>query len=301
MISIGDKIGRWEILRDGERYYAPSGYSAARFVCRCSCGKERLVRESTLLSGESKSCGCLAAENATIRNKTHGMSSHKLYNVWKDMTRRCTDPSRKDYKHYGGRGIEVHSECCGETGIIAFIKDMESTHVEGLELERVNVNGNYNPNNCTWVTRQIQVINRRPMNSVFDTHFLTFKGKTLCISQWGAETGINSHIISDRVGKLKWSVEKALTVKPRPKRIWVICKGTKFVLSEVITNPSSFYKQARLLGLSVQQYIADILQTTSVSIEVNKKKYSIAPLANRDSLINSIKFNKEFLKVFNDH
>ena len=63
MINVGDKVGRWKVLREGEFYFAPSGrYKAKRFVCQCSCGKEKLVRESTLISGESTSCGCYSAE-----------------------------------------------------------------------------------------------------------------------------------------------------------------------------------------------------------------------------------------------
>jgi len=200
MINAGDKIGRWTVMQEGELYFAPSGrYKAKRFICQCNCGKEKLVRESTLVSGESTSCGCYSAELNSINHTTHGLSKHKLYNVWHDMVRRCTDTSRKDYKHYGGRGITICSEWLGQYGIIAFLKDMEKSFVDGLELERKDVNGNYCPENCTWVTRQIQVINRRPMNNGFDANILTFQGKTLCISQWEEETGIGRSIISNRI------------------------------------------------------------------------------------------------------
>jgi hypothetical protein len=299
MINVGDKIGRWEVLKEGELYFAPSGrYSAKRFICKCSCGKEKLVRESTLVSGESLSCGCYASEMASVRNTTHGLSTHKLYNVWHDMIRRCTDTSRKDYKHYGGRGISVCDKWLGESGILEFINDMESSYVEGLELERIDVNGNYCPENCTWETRRIQVINRRPMDGKFNANLLTFNGKTLCLSQWEDETGIPSKVISDRVGKLKWSIEKALTTKLKPKRTFVVVNGTKLILSEVIRNPPNIHAKARTLNITAHQYLADILYGISkILIEVNSIEYEITAIVDRSKSVSPSIFKEDFLKV----
>lgn len=296
MINIGDRIGRWQVLKEGELYSAPSGrYKAKRFICKCDCGTEKLVRESTLVSGESSSCGCYAGDMASIRHTTHGLSTHKLYNVWHDMVRRCTDTSRKDYKHYGGRGISICIKWLGSFGIVEFLKDMESSHVDGLELERVDVNGNYCPENCTWVTRRIQVINRRPMEGGINANFLIFQGKTLCISQWVDETGVPSKVISDRIGKLNWSIEKALTTKVRAKRITILCNGRRFLLEQVLRNSPNLYPKAKTLNIPAYQYIADILfEVSKVSIEVDKIEYEIPSLTNRSELIRQEIFKEDF-------
>lgn len=296
MINIGDKIGRWSVVAEGDPYVSPSmKYKARRFVCKCECGKEKLVRESTLASGESTSCGCYAAEQASKLLRTHGLSKHKLYNVWHDMTRRCTDPTRKDYKHYGGRGITICSDWQGENGLVNFLRDMESAYLDTLELERLDVNGNYTKDNCTWVSHREQVINRRPMNSGFDANFITFHGKTLCLSQWADETGINSSVISDRLNKLNWSIEKTLTTKSRPKRIFVIIKEKKFLLSEIIKTPTTTYAKAKNSGNAGYQYVADILSNfAELSIETGGIEYLIRPLKDRSSDLNASVFNEDF-------
>lgn len=300
MTNTGDRFGRWEVLREGELYFAPSGrYKAKRFVCQCKCGKEKLVRESTLVSGESTSCGCYSAELNSVKHTTHGLSKHKLYDVWHDMVRRCTDTSRKDYKHYGGRGITICSEWLGQYGIIAFLKDMEESFIDGLELERKDVNGNYCPENCTWVTRQIQVINRRPMYNGFDANFLTFQGKTLCLSQWEEETGIGRKIISDRVGKLEWTVEKALTSKVRPKRTVVVCNNKRFLLTEVLKHPPNVHVKAKSAGITAHQYVADILHNKAeVIIEVDGTEYNVPSILDRGMSINQEMFIVDFWNNF---
>lgn len=125
MSLVGKEIGRWSVISVGEPYHNPSNnHVATRYICRCSCGTERNVRETSLLSGDSTSCGCYRDEAAGTHAVTHGMSDNVLYGVWRDMNRRCYLPSRKDYKHYGGRGIAVAKEWQDDEGLINFINDM---------------------------------------------------------------------------------------------------------------------------------------------------------------------------------
>lgn len=298
MINIGDKFGRWEVLSEGAPYHFPStNHTALRFDCKCTCGKLKLVRASTLLSGQSTSCGCYAREQASVRVLTHGLSKHKLYGVWHGMIRRCTDGTRKDYKHYGGRGISVCARWEGDAGLVNFILDMEPTFVEGLELERKDVNGNYEPSNCTWVTRQIQVINRRPMNNSFDAHFVTHDGETLCLSQWGEKLGIHNKVLSDRIAKLKWSTEKALTTKVRAKRIYVSFNNLRFKLEDVVKHPPNLYVRAKAKEITVLQYLADIFYGGAVvSFESDKIEYNVNAITNRTESLKSNWFHKDFLK-----
>lgn len=212
-VESGETFGRWLVVSETckRRYYR----------CRCSCGNEKDIRVDSLLNGDSTSCGCFAAEKASERSSTHGLSRHKLYQTWYDMMRRCTRKSRKDYKYYGGRGIKLCERWSGDAakGFKNFLEDMENSYKEGLELDRVDVNGDYCKDNCRWVDRRIQVINRRPTGSNFDTRFITYKGKTLCLSQWSEEVGISYRVLIDRLGKLGWSVEKAFNTELRSKRL----------------------------------------------------------------------------------
>src|SRR3990167_7013059 len=110
-----------------------------------------------------------------MRGKTtHGMSKTKQYKVWAAMHGRCRNPANKDFRHYGGRGISV---CERWKSFERFIEDM-GAHQGGLELDRIDNDGNYEPNNCRWVSHFEQVNNSR------HNHFLKFEGKRLSLSQW---------------------------------------------------------------------------------------------------------------------
>jgi len=302
MNLVGKNFGRWVVDSIGEPYTFPStGYQVNRYNCTCSCGVKRLVRESTLVSGESKSCSCLANENAGNRLLTHGLSRHPVYSVWVGLQKRCFNVYSPSYKHYGGRGITVSSDWLGEDGLLKFIDDMYPTYKEGLEIERVDVNGNYCKENCTWATRREQVINRRVMGTQFDTHFLEFDGKRLCISQWADETGINASMIVDRIGKLNWSIEKALTVKPKTKSILCSKDQIQYKLDDIFKHPPNISAKASLLKIPLYQAVADILPCTfEVKFMCNKQWYSVEKNSeNSISFSNSI-FNHEFLKLLHE-
>lgn len=229
MLEKGERFGRLVVESEGAAYVSPKRKSKHRqYHCLCDCGESKLVRESSLIYKFTESCGCLQKERHKEVATTHGLSHHPLFQTWFDMNRRCYDVRRKDFVHYGGRGITVcqrwrRTEEDAESGIISFIADMYPTYTDGLELERIEVNENYSPENCTWATRREQVINRRPYGSSFDTHYIEYSGKVLCISQWADEVGIRAKVLADRLGKLGWSVERALTT-PLMKRGKQVCK-----------------------------------------------------------------------------
>lgn len=137
---------------------------------------------------------------------THGMSKTPMYKVWSAMKRRCFFSSDKGYKWYGARGIKV---CERWMEFKNFYKDM-GLCPKGLQLDRINTNGDYDPSNCRWTDPTTQGNNRR------DNHMLTYKGKTMTMAKWIRECGINKTTFIMRLRR-GWSLERAMT-KPRWNR-----------------------------------------------------------------------------------
>lgn len=125
------------------------------------------------------------------------MNDKRLYEIWKGMKRRCYDVKRKEYKNYGGRGIEVCDEWANNFSAF-YTWALENGYNNALTIERNDVNGNYEPSNCRWATKKEQANNRR------DNQFLTYNGKTQTIAQWAKELNINQNTLRNRIQK-GWS------------------------------------------------------------------------------------------------
>lgn len=128
--------------------------------CICDCGKETIVSVSKITTGWTKSCGCLGINNLNVDRYVHGMRHSRFYGTWKSMINRCENPKYVHYKDYGGRGIKVCEEWKNS---IQTFHDwcVANGHQEGLTLDRKDVNGNYEPNNCRWATLKQQANNTR--------------------------------------------------------------------------------------------------------------------------------------------
>ena len=153
----GKRFGRWIVL---EKTDNKSGKVA--WLCKCDCGTKKKIIGNSLKRGDSKSCGCLLL-SFNKEKKTHGLTKNKLYKVHNRILSRCNNKKDKGYKHYGGRGITVCDEWLDKNdGVKNFIEWAESNGYEdGLEIDRIDNDGNYEPSNCRFTTRRENVLNQR--------------------------------------------------------------------------------------------------------------------------------------------
>lgn len=203
-IKIGDVFNRWTVISEVQR----NGKSTRQFSCKCSCGSIRIVGLDRLRSGASKSCGCYKRQRTSEIRSTHGMSRTKLYFVWHSMKRRCTDSRVKEYKNYGGRGIKICEDWLDSSKFIEWA--ISSGYQKGLTIERKDNDGDYCPENCTWIPKAKQPLNAR------SNHLIAYDGKTQCIEVWARELGIAATTIRSR-HKKGLPPDKCLSQKIRGK------------------------------------------------------------------------------------
>ena len=167
---------------------------------KCDCGNEKVFFVNSVKQGNSKSCGCLKIEKATI----HGMEGTKTYKSWNAMKTRCLNKNDKGYKNYGGRGITI---CPEWMKFENFYKDM-GERPKDRSIDRIDNDGNYNKENCHWATRTEQQNNKR------NNRFLTYQGKTQNIKQWSEELNIKAKTIGTRIHR-GWNDKKILTYRSK--------------------------------------------------------------------------------------
>ncbi len=169
-----------------------SNFGEARWLCRCECGQEKIVLGSDLRKGITKSCGCYNHE----QHSKHNGYEEKLYSVWKSMRYRCRNTNHQNYDKYGGRGIEICDEWYNSYSSFrkfAYGKGYDP-NIDGCSqtIERIDVNGNYEPNNCKLASRKEQANNKR--NNVY----IEIDGTVKTMSQWAEYSGVNRSTIQGR-------------------------------------------------------------------------------------------------------
>ena len=192
----GQKFGRLTVIK----IVGKDKYQNIIWLCKCDCGKDVSVRSASLLKGRTVSCDCYNKEKAKYAFKTHGLSKTRLYRIWTGIKNRCFNENIPKYKNYGNRGIFVCDEW--KNDFMSFYNwAMDNGYQDDLSIDRINVNGNYEPLNCRWITNKEQSRNKRNNN------LITYNNETHCISEWAEILGFKPNDIYRRL-KLGWCVEK---------------------------------------------------------------------------------------------
>ena len=172
----GQRFGRLCIVNS----WADSNVTRAN--CVCDCGKKGVYRVADMKSGNTSSCGCLRVENTVSMRTTHGKTNTSEYSIWTDIKKRCGSPAHKYFARYGGRGISICDRWARD--FAAFYADMGPRPSTSHEIDRINNDGNYEPQNCRWATRRENMLNTgRAM-------FAEYQGRQVCLKDLATLTGI---------------------------------------------------------------------------------------------------------------
>ena len=205
-VSVGDSFGYWVIIDSAP----PDKWGYTMWLCKCQCGTIKAVAQSELLQGRSKSCGCYRKALAHARHIKHGGWKERLYEIWHSMKKRCDPKNAEFYPRYAGREISVCSEWANDYSCFkawALESGYQSdAHFGDCTLDRIDVNGNYCPENCRWVSAKIQQNNRA------NTVYLSLDEVTKPLSSWAEDFHIPQDVLTYR-HKSGWSDRDAL-LKP---------------------------------------------------------------------------------------
>lgn len=195
----GMQIGYWHINGPAPPKHDKCGRVITMWDCTCKCGVRKDVRDAEIRRGNSVSCGCFNREISS----THHETKTRLYEIWHGMKQRCNNPRNKDAHNYIDRGITVCQEWCDS---FEAFRDwaLVNGYRDDLSIDRINVNGNYCPENCRWSTAKEQGRNTRY------NHLLTFNGKTQPIASWADEIGMDYYTLAKRI-EYGWPAERALS------------------------------------------------------------------------------------------
>lgn len=165
---VGERFGRLVVIERVDDAINPNGKRSIRYRCKCDCGNEKIIRKCHLVSGKILSCGCFHREQLGNMRRKHGLShKERLYSLWLNMKDRCYNPNNNHYASYGGRGIKICDEWlnnymsfrtwCLENG---YEEEIRPSGRNNLTIDRIDVNGNYEPNNCRFISNKENCLNK---------------------------------------------------------------------------------------------------------------------------------------------
>lgn len=195
---IGQRFGKLVVVKKSEK---KGNKGASYWECLCDCGKQITKAGSALKNSSFLSCGCYS-------HRQSKESKTRIYTIWSNMKRRCFNTKNKQFKHYGGRGITIFSDWLD---FFKFKKwALENGYSEKLSIDRINNDGNYEPNNCRWVNQLTQVRNRR------NTVKLIFNGCEKTLFEWAEHYRIKKTTANSRYHKGK-SFEEIFEINKEKK------------------------------------------------------------------------------------
>lgn len=199
----GRKFGRLTVIeRTANRNGKP------HWFCRCECGKEVVVAGVNLRSGNTVSCGCYRNEQIGNVNATHRMFGTRVHRIWHHIKNRCLNKNAHNYKYYGGRGISICEEWLQFEPFLIWA--LSHGYTDNLTIDRKDVNGNYTPENCHWVSVKEQHYNKR------NSRNLELNGENHPLAEWAKIIGVSYGTLYARLKT--HSPADALTMKGRPRR-----------------------------------------------------------------------------------
>lgn len=182
---VGKRFGRLTVIKRLNK----NKWGEYPWLCKCDCGNETIGMSWRMRNGDKQSCGCLQKEAIAKVSTRHNLYGIRLHTTWRHMKERCNNPNSTDYHNYGGRGITYYQEW--EEFKPFYEWAMKNGYKDDLTIDRIDVNGNYEPSNCRWVSRKKQGRNKR------DTIRITIDGVTKTIPEWSEKTGVQE-------GTLRW-------------------------------------------------------------------------------------------------
>jgi len=216
----GDRVGRLLVLGRAEDKVAAGGKRYVRWLCRCDCGAEVMVMSGHLNLSNTTSCGCALRDVLIDRNTSHGSTGTPEHEAWRNLKERCGNPNCREYKDYGGRGISV---CERWADFSMFFADMGLKPSPIHSIDRIDVNGNYEPNNCRWATPKEQSLNRR---------------SNVIVSYGGAKIPLSQAV--ELMGGSK-STYKAVHKRMKYKGMTFECAIAKMMAGGLFHKPTSGY------------------------------------------------------------
>lgn len=230
--------------------------------CRCDCGVIAYAQATNLCNGNTQSCGCLQRERVSISSTKHGCSNNRIYHIWANMKSRCYNPNNKGYKNYGGRGITVCDEWLNSFENF-YVWAVNNGYQENLTIDRIDVNGNYEPFNCRWADMETQANNKT------NNHILSCQGKVKTLSEWSNETGVSPNLLWYRATKNK-SIDEILSAEKQEPIRYSTQNGESHTLQEwsIITGIKEATIRSRIKRLNWS-----LDDAISIPTKTKKKRY----------------------------
>jgi hypothetical protein len=203
----GNRYGKLTAIRLDHIKKRSGGKSDHYWLFRCDCGKEVVLPKYVVLKEKRgrKSCGCSRKELLSLSHRTHGETHTRLYHIWQGIKQRCELVNGDHWKDYGERGIKV----CSEWHTYEIFKDwaLSNGYQDDLSIDRIDVNGNYEPSNCRWATSKEQANNKR------NNLKIAYNGEILTAAEWSIRLGGARELVSERL-RYGWDQIRAITTKP---------------------------------------------------------------------------------------